>query len=559
MAQMMRAAQVEETGDSFLSFDVVLTEPESGPAIDCNEGQLSVEVEMKGARGRYEKVSRQRIQVRCKGSVGPDVALVVDNSGSESGTLADVREASERLLDWVERANGRASLVRVSTEPSVLQPLTADTGEARAALSELHVSNGWTALYDGIRVGNETLGDAELAEDGRAVGSQTEFCELEPQRAIVVFTDGRDNNSSDENATENYPGDGIHTSFEDLLRLETRGVATPIYSVGLGDEVDHDALAELAEQSGGKHHRTTSRGAVTEVFQHIASYGGPRFRVCAELPTTSCGSHEVRLQYRWDGSGRSISGSRESHVNVACPAAPALGKSATVLLTLSDPNIEARDARELVRRTTEWVSPVAAPRVLVVLDDNHHGEAAGDAAYVAAALGRANIRYELMDEPEHGLLASALDGFDVVWFSNPGYPMDDAGTFQTLQAALGRGMGVVLQGDDMAWSFGHSFDMSPLTHLRFEDNGTTACGLHTDNNAGDGRFQVQAIQSHPMLGSLGGRSFFYGDDIDLTEPQNSGETVLAWGSVMNRGGRAPACDTRVPVVVAYDPALATAP
>ena len=230
-----------------------------------------------------------------------------------------------------------------------------------------------------------------------------------------------------------------------------------------------------------------------------------------------------------------------------------------MLLTLQNPGIAAPDARELVRRTTEWVSPVADPRVLVVLDDSHHDEFAEDAAYVADALQRAHISHELLQEPEHGLSESALDGFDVIWFSNPGYPMDDVASFQTLQAALGRGMGVVLQGDDMAWSWGHSFDMSPLTHLQFQDNGTEACGLRTDNNDGNGRFLVQAIDTHPMLGALGGRSFSYGDDIDLTSPSNSGEQVLAWASVVNEGSSQPACDTRVPVVVAYDPALAPAP
>lgn len=556
MAQMIRAAQVE-SGDSFLSFDVVLTEPGAGPSIHCTEGVLSVDVEMSKPGGKkFETVSTQNIRVRCESSMGPDIALVIDNSGSESGTLGEVREAAARLIDHVEGANGRVSLVRVSTEPSVILPLSNDLEAVRAALGELHVSNGWTALYDGIRVGNETLGGAVLSEDGQSAAGADDFCGISPQRAILMFTDGQENNSSDEHASENYPGDGINTRLEDLSRLQARGVTTPIYSVGLGDEVEHDALRGLAESSGGKHHRTNSPGAVTELFQHIASYNGPRFKVCASLPTTGCGVHDVKLKYRWDGPGRSINGSRSSSVNVACPTPVAQGKSATVLLTLQNPGIDARDARELVKRTANWVSPVAEPRVLVVLDDSHHDEYASDAAYVSAALDRANIANDLVQEPEHGIDQTMLDGYDVVWFSNPGYPMDDQQSFETLQAAIGRGMGVVLQGDDISWSWGQAFDMSPLTHLSFEDNGTDACGKHTDNNNGNGAYKVQYVPNHPMLGSLGGSSFLYGDDIDLTSPKNQGEEILAWGSVVSSDkGNKPACDRRVPVVVAYDPAV----
>lgn len=554
MAQMIRAAQVE-SGDGVLSFDVVLTEPGGGPAIHCTEGVLSVDVEVaKPGSNKYEAVSTQNIRVRCDGSVGPDIALVIDNSGSESGTLNDVRDAAARLFEHVEGANGRVSLVRVSTETRVLQPLSGDMEAARAALGDLHVSNGWTALYDGIRVGNETLGGAVLTEDGQSAGSMDDFCGTDPQRAILMFTDGQENNSSDEHASENYPGDGINTRLEDLARLQARGVSTPIYSVGLGDEVDHDVLRGLAESSGGKHHRTSSRGAVTELFQHIASYSGPRFKVCAELPTTRCGVHDVKLKYRWDGPGRTINGSRSSTLNVACPTPVAQGKSATVLLTLQNPGIDVRSARELVKRTATWVSPVAEPRVLVVLDDSHHDEYSTDAAFVAAALDRAQIDNDLVQEPTHGINQDMLDGYDVVWFSNPGYPMDDQQSFETLQAAIGRGMGVVLQGDDMSFSFGQAFDMSPLTHLSFEDNGTDACGKHTDNNDGDGVFKVQYIPSHPMLGSVGGSSFLYGDDIDLSSPKNQGEEILAWGSVVSRDKGKPACDKQVPVVVAYDPA-----
>lgn len=558
IGQMLRGGQTAD-GDSFLSFDVMLTERGNGPAIDCTDGRLSVELEVSTDRGRrFVPVRSDHLNVLCEASVGPDIALVVDNSGSQEGQLNAIVDATSQLANDIHEMGGRTSIVRVSTEARVVHDLSSDSTAVAAAISDFHVSNGWTALYDGIRLGNETLGRAVVPEDEARFGSADEFCGIDPRRAIVVFTDGKENNSSDEHATEDYPGDGVATTFEDVKQLKVRGTNTPVYTIGLGDEVDHQELNRLGNKSGGKHHAVSSLDELADTFRNVAGYSDRRFRVCGDLGVNHCGRLDVRMSYSWTDGGRTLEGSDEKTITVPCAEGPnsqPQGRSATLLMALSNPGLEESVASELVVGAVDWVAPVAKPKVLVVLDDFHHNESPEDAQYVVALLEQAGVDVSYLEEPEPGIDADDVAGYDVVWLSNPGYPMDDELSFTTLRQLLSAGKGVVLQGDDMASSHGQSFDMSPITHLSFEHNGTSSCGVTTDNNTGNGAYAV-SHGAHDLLAGSSGKSYRYADDIDWTKPKGDGEQVLAWGTVISRDNGRAQCNGnsgRVPVVVAFDP------
>jgi hypothetical protein len=137
----------------------------------------------------------------------------------------------------------------------------------------------------------------------------------------------------------------------------------------------------------------------------------------------------------------------------------------------------------------------------------------------------------------------------VVWFSNPGYPMDDIATLQALTQFSEAGGGVVLQGDDMSWSWGNAFSLEPLTQLKHQDNGTEYCGESIDN--GSGTYQVTfADSTHPILSGLAGETFTYGDDIDTVTANRVGAEVLATATVVT--GKKKNCKDK-PVIVAYTP------
>jgi hypothetical protein len=221
---------------------------------------------------------------------------------------------------------------------------------------------------------------------------------------------------------------------------------------------------------------------------------------------------------------------------------------ATVLLTLDASETSEDVVMTLVANAVNWVSPVDAPRVLFVRDDFHHGEFAHETQLLFERLAASGYRAEFLDEPEHGVTAEALAGFDVVWFSNPGYPMDDEQSFDALLEFSEAGGGVVLQGDDISWSFGHAFSTSPLTRLSHIDNGTRYCGQRIDNGvSGSYRVEVSGT-SHPVIAGLEGYTFLYGDDIDSTRPLDDSTEVLVWATANDAENCA-----RKPVVSVFTP------
>lgn len=231
----------------------------------------------------------------------------------------------------------------------------------------------------------------------------------------------------------------------------------------------------------------------------------------------------------------------------ADPPAPSVGAVVTILLTLSDPNIPPWLAATLADNVVRYVSPVPLPRILVVRDDFHNGEDVQDTPYITGIMrgmmGLSTYDVTYLDEPTDGLTSADLEGFDVIWFSNPGYPMDDAGTLDALQQALAGGVGVVLQGDDMSWTAQHAFDdqLSLLTGLDHQTNGTSACGQAIDNNTG-GHYSVTFGSDSPILAGLEGVTVLYGNDIDHATVTEDGTQVHATASA---GG----CGLEIPVVV----------
>lgn len=533
---------------TWLSMHLLATDS-SGAALDCDEDAVEVEVSVSFDEGAtWSEVSGA--EVACGDGQG-DVALVMDNSGSEADFLDELTAGATEVVDGVLAAGGRVSLVRVSTDAEVTVALTDDADDLEDGLDAMFMNEGWTALYDGIRMGNETLGGAHLSRDEvDEFDTMDDFCDAVGQLGVVVFTDGQENNSSEEQSYDHtaYPGDGIDTSVDDLYMLRVGGVTTPIYTIGLGDDVDEEGLEELATWTGGRHQGIDTEAELEDVYDNISDYFESTTKVCAEVGSVGCGEALVQVDWTWtDSAGTEYTGTETYSTTVDCPV-DYTGRTVTILLTLSDPGIDSDTATSLAMGAVDWVSPSATPSVLMVLDDNHHNEDDTDAAYIAGLLTTEGYDVDYLDEPSSGIVEADVSGYDVVWFSNPGYPPDDSTSIDTLESLLADGGGVVLQGDDMSRGYASAFSMESLTMLGYVSNGTRFCGTSTDNNAGDDYGITVDSLSHPVTLALEGEYFTYGNDIDYTEPLEDGEEVLAWATLDGSS----VCDT-IPAIVAYDP------
>lgn len=239
------------------------------------------------------------------------------------------------------------------------------------------------------------------------------------------------------------------------------------------------------------------------------------------------------------------------------------GRSSVILLSMSnDPGLDNVGlSKPFIKQTARWASPKSIAQttnVLHVLDDNNSSEHAGDEAFVIAELGAEFGAVNVTDiqEPAGGLSASDLAGYDVVWFSNPGFPMDDASSYTSLMDFLMAGGGLIIQGDDMAGPAlaspsGGTLPMEDFTYLGYQNNGVSTCGLPTNSNTGANYTLTFSMDPISILDGLRGATADYGNDIDHVDatPLNGGVHVLANASLTNG-----TCIYDAPAAVAIDPA-----
>lgn len=534
----LRSAELE---GSRLSFDFRHSN-RNGRALSCRELNLKVKVEyaMGGLEGTFRTLPNKMVRVSCDDNTPFTLGIVVDNSGSQKEALEEIKRGAQNLADDVISSGGQVLLTRVSTQASNLVGLTKDKDVFSDALSKTQVNRGWTALYDGIRLASEGLG-AHVVEESEK-GSMT--CRRSSRTAIAVFTDGADNNSADEKNDKN--SDGINTSIDDLIDTEHLGTKVPVYTIGMGDKVNGEVLNELAKATGGMFMSIHDHHVVGEAFERISDSLRESVEVCADLPT-SCGPLGVRVTYTYKKSSETITEVETYETEVSCPAPPPKGRIVTVMMGLSDPSLPEAFRRTLVTQSMDWVAQNREKRVLLVLDDHHHGEHPREIETLKSDLESAGYRVDTLKERRSGLHHRDLSSYELVWFTNPGYPVDDLRSVAMLRSFVGAGGGLVISGDDLSRAAGRGFQMSPLTGLRYRSNGVVSCGVTTNNGSKNGFSLHRSDVNHPVTIGLDAKDVLYRNDIDHTTVLGSDETVLLWGSVKNGS-----CEVDTPVVIARE-------
>ena len=152
------------------------------------------------------------------------IVMALDASGSMKRDEDAVKLAAHDFVDSL-RPEDKLALMLFANEVNPVHKLTTARTLTNREI-ETYVAAGGTALYDGL------------------VDALTTLETVQGRRAVVVVTDGRD-----ENAPGNAPG-SLRTFDEVIERL--RRVEAVVYAIGMGPNVDRDKLVLLAQESGGE-------------------------------------------------------------------------------------------------------------------------------------------------------------------------------------------------------------------------------------------------------------------------------------------------------------------
>jgi VWFA-related protein len=165
----------------------------------------------------------QTVEVFQEAVAPVSIILVLDESGSMKRAAPMVMESARKFVESLPEKD-KLAVMLFSDKTDMVHDLTTIRVWALDAVKRYSVKGG-TALYDAI------------------VESLQRLSRVEGRRAVVVLTDGRD---------ENNPGTGpgsVHT-FADVLNA-VRGVDAMVFPIGMGPNVDRAYLEKVAELSMG--------------------------------------------------------------------------------------------------------------------------------------------------------------------------------------------------------------------------------------------------------------------------------------------------------------------
>ena len=176
-----------------------------------------------------------------------NIVMIIDSSGSMRGVMDKVLSAASSLLNKMDNAD-RIMLVDFDSTVKPLTDFTKDKDDLLNNLSRIK-AGGATSLYDSITIGLNRL----LTNPDKNGGLNL----------IVLLTDGKDENASG--------GPGSKTSFSQLKNL-LESSRIPVYSIGLGSNVDKNTLGSISKISGGKAFYAEDTEKLANIYRDIIGY-----------------------------------------------------------------------------------------------------------------------------------------------------------------------------------------------------------------------------------------------------------------------------------------------
>ncbi len=171
------------------------------------------------------------------------VGFCLDFSGSMTESLAHLKRACHDFIDNMTRWD-RGAVIKFSGSYDIVQVFTGNLELLREAVDAIYYVQGGTAFYDAT-YNTLTLIEPELNK-----------------KAVIAFTDGLDNRST-------------YADFNKVVQM-ANFIETPIYTIGLGDEIDQDMLYRMAQETGGEYHYSPGPEDLREIYQELSAtiHGG---------------------------------------------------------------------------------------------------------------------------------------------------------------------------------------------------------------------------------------------------------------------------------------------
>ena len=190
---------------------------------------------------KEDEVEQSPVQVATQ---LPSIAstLVLDTSGSMKRAIGDAQRAATTYVDSV-RAEDEVLIIDFSDKVKVVQSFTSSKALLKAAIGAMK-ARGNTALYDAVFEAVKSFGDKK----GRKV--------------VIVLTDGRDDDGT---------GKVLSVKTLDQVIAAAREVNVPVFTIGLGTDVDEAILTKIAVESGGRYFPSPSSAALESLYREIGA------------------------------------------------------------------------------------------------------------------------------------------------------------------------------------------------------------------------------------------------------------------------------------------------
>lgn len=198
------------------------------------------------------------------------LVLVLDTSGSMLGQgIIDARNAAAGFLERLG-SNDQAAVITFNDTASTITSFSNNHSSSSEAVKQINaVNRAGTCLYDAAYQAVEM---ASTTPPGR--------------RAVVVFTDGKDETISGEKCS-------FHT-IDDVIDL-AKTTGSPVYTLGMGSTIDEKELKRLASTTGGSYLASRDSSELDTIFTRLYDQLNNEY-VLTYTSTSAPGPHSMTVE-----------------------------------------------------------------------------------------------------------------------------------------------------------------------------------------------------------------------------------------------------------------------